>query len=138
MAKLKRRTSERLERILSAACEIIRNTGSVDFTMKEVAVRAAVSPATVFNLLGSKDGLLYALLSRLLDDLFIGVRRYQSGEPLEHPIEATDFVVDVFLADPVVFRELFLVFLGIRDELHRPWFMHRSIGFWRASLITVL
>src|SRR5262249_27010828 len=30
MAKLKRRTSERLERILSAAREIIRNTGSVD------------------------------------------------------------------------------------------------------------
>jgi AcrR family transcriptional regulator len=102
--------------------------------MKDVAGRAKVSPATVFNLLGSKDGLFYALLSRLLDDLFIGVRRYTSPDPLEHAIEATDFVVDAFLADPVVFRELFLVFLGTRDEMHRPWFLHRSLSFWRHSV----
>ena len=102
--------------------------------MKDVALRAKVAPATVFNLLGNKDGLFYALLSRLLDDLFIGVRRYKSKNALEHAIEATDFVVDLFLSDPVVFRELFLVFLGTRDELHRPWFMHRSLSFWRHSV----
>jgi AcrR family transcriptional regulator len=130
----KRQTSERLERILDAAREIVRETGGVGFTMKDVADRAKVAPATVFNLLGNKDGLFYALLSRLLDDLFIGVRRYKSPDPLEHAIEATDFVVDLFLSDAVVFRELFLVFLGTRDELHRPWFMHRSLGFWRHSV----
>lgn len=134
MPALKRHTSERLERILDAGRVIIREAGGTGFTMKDVAVRAKVAPATVFNLLGSKDGLFYALLSRLLDDLFIGVRRYTSPDPLEHAIEATDFVVDAFLADPVVFRELFLVFLGTRDEMHRPWFLHRSLGFWRHSV----
>jgi AcrR family transcriptional regulator len=134
MTALKRQTSERLDRILDAAREIMRETGSVGFTMKDVAIRAKVAPATVFNLLGSKDGLFYALLSRLLDDLFIGVRRYKSADALEHAIEATDFVVDLFLSDAIVFRELFLVFLGTRDELHRPWFMHRSLSFWRHSV----
>ncbi|TDU26371.1 TetR family transcriptional regulator [Panacagrimonas perspica] len=134
MPALKRHTAERLTRILDAAREIIRETGDTGFTMKDVAVRAKVAPTTVFNLLGSKDGLFYALLSRLLDDLFIGVRRYVSPDPLEHVIEATDFVVDAFLSDPIVFRELFLVFLGTRDELHRPWFLHRSLSFWRHSV----
>ena len=134
MPPLKRHTAERLSRILDAAREIIRESGDTGFTMKDVAVRAKVAQTTVFNLLGSKGGLLYALLSRLLDDLFIGVRRYTSADPLEHAIEATDFVVDAFLADPVVFRELFLVFLGTRDEVHRPWFLHRSLSFWRHSV----
>lgn len=134
MPPLKRHTAERLSRILDAAREIIRESGDTGFTMKDVAVRAKVAQTTVFNLLGSKSGLLYALLSRLLDDLFIGVRRYTSADPLEHAIEATDFVVDAFLADPVVFRELFLVFLGTRDEVHRPWFLHRSLSFWRHSV----
>jgi AcrR family transcriptional regulator len=134
MPTLRRDTSERLERILDAAREIIREAGGVGFTMKDVASKAKVAPATVFNLLGTKDGLYYALLSRLLDDLFIGVRRYKSTDPLEHAIEATDVVVDLFLSDPIVFRELFLVFLGTRDELHRPWFMHRSLSFWRHSV----
>lgn len=134
MTAPKRQTSERLDRILDAAREIMRESGSVGFTMKDVADRARVAPATVFNLLGSRDGLFYALLSRLLDDLFIGVRRYKSSDALEHAIEATDFVVDLFLSDAVVFRELFTVFLGTRDELHRPWFMHRSLSFWRHSV----
>lgn len=135
---MKRKTSERLERILDAAREIIRETGGADLTIKEVAARAKVAPATVFNQFGSKDGLFYALLSRLLDDLFIGVRRYKSSDPLEHAIEATGLVVDLFLSDPIVFRELFLVFLGTRDQLHRPWFMHRSLSFWRHSVVSAV
>lgn len=134
MNQLKRQTSARLDRILDAARAIVRESGGTGFTMKDVAVRANVAPATVFNLLGSKDGLLYALLSRSLDDLFIGVRRYKSSDPFEHPVEATDIAVDLFTSDSAVFRELLLVFLGTRDELHRPWFMHRSMMFWRHSV----
>lgn len=131
-------SSKRVERILDATRAILREGGNVGFTIKEVAVRAKVAPATVFNLVGTKDGLFYALLSRLLDELFIGVRRYRSPYPLEHAIEATNLVVDLFLSDPKVFRELFLVFLGTRDELHRPWFMHRSLSFWRHSIASAV
>ncbi|WP_408587394.1 TetR/AcrR family transcriptional regulator [Novosphingobium sp.] len=129
-----KKTTERFDRILIAVRSILRERGDINFTMKDVSVRAGVAPATVFNLLGNKDGLFYALLSQLLDDLFIGVRQYKATDPLQHCIEATDYVVELFLSDPIVFRELFLVFLGTRDELHRPWFMHRSLSFWRHSV----
>jgi len=138
MNLLKQKTSERLVWILDAARDIIHMTGSVGFTMKDVANRAHVAPATIFNLLGSKDGLLYALLSRSLDSLFIGVRRYKDADPLVHPVEAASLAVDLFTSDSVVFRELLLVFLGTRDEVHRPWFMHRSMMFWRHSLEVAL
>ena len=138
MNLLKQKTSERLVCILDAARDIINMTGGVGFTMKDVANRAHVAPATIFNLLGSKDGLLYALLSRSLDNLFIGVRRYKDADPFVHPVEAASLGVDLFTSDSVVFRELLLVFLGTRDEVHRPWFMHRSMMFWRHSLEAVL
>ena len=131
---MKRQSAARLDRILEAARALIRESNGVGFTMKDVARRAGVAPATPYNLLGSRDGLLYALLNRLLDDLFIGVIKYRATDPLEHPVEAAAFGAEVFAADSVVLRELLAVFLGTLDELHRPWFMHRSLTFWRHSL----
>ena len=82
------KTTERIDRILDAVRVILRETGDVSFTIKDVSTRAGVAPATVFNLLGNKNGLFYALLSRLLDDLFIGVRQYKASDSLQHCIEA--------------------------------------------------
>lgn len=130
----KLRASARLDRILDAAGALLRETGGVAFTMKEVAARAGVAPATPYNLLGTKDGLLYALLNRALDPLFIGVLRHKAADPLEHPIEAAAFAAELYTADPVVYRELSRVYLATRDDLHRPWFMHRSMSFWKHSL----
>jgi len=130
----RRQSAARLARILDAARALIRESNGIGFTMKDVAQRAGVAPATPYNLLGSKDGLLYALLSDLLDGLFIGVLKYRASDPIEHPVEAAAIGAEVFAADSVVLRELLAVFLGTRDELHRPWFMHRSFTFWRHSL----
>ena len=130
----KLRASARLDRVLDAARALLRETGGVQFTMKAVAARAGVAPATPYNLLGSKDGLLYALLNRALDPLFIGVLRHKAADPLEHPIEAAAFAAELYTDDPVIYRELCRVYLGSRDELHRPWFMHRSMSFWQHSL----
>jgi AcrR family transcriptional regulator len=134
MATPKRPSAVRLSRILDAARGLIRETNGVNFTMKDVAKRAGVAPATPYNLLGTKDGLLYALLSDVLDGLFIGVLKYQSSDPIEHPIEAAALSAEVVIADSVVLRELFAVFLGTRDQLHRPWFMHRALSQWRLSI----
>jgi AcrR family transcriptional regulator len=135
---LRRRPSARLDRILDAAEALVRETGGVRFTMKAVAARAEVAPATPYNLLGSKDGLLYALLNRSLDALFIGLVHFQADDPLEHPIEAGTFAAELFASDPAVYRELFAQFLGIHDELHRPWFLQRSLSYWKHSLDTAV
>jgi AcrR family transcriptional regulator len=134
MGLRQRQTTARRGRILDAAGALIRKTGGTDFTMVEVANEAAVSPATPYNLFGSKSGLLYALLNRSLDEILRGVVRFSSVSALEHPLEAADAAAELFARDPVFYRPLFLVLLGVRDDVHRPRFMERSLDYWRHSL----
>jgi len=126
-------TAARRQRILDAAGGLIRSTGSTDFTMLDVATSAGVSPATPYNLFGSKNGLLYEILNRSLDGLVRGTVTFV-GDPLEHPIAAGEVATDLFIADPSFFRPLFLVMLGVPDEVHRPRFLDRSLDYWRHSL----
>ena len=129
-----KQVAARRGRILDAAGALVRATAGTEFTMLEVAERAGVSPATPYNLFGSKNGLLYALLNRSLDELFRGAVTFSAASPLEHPLEAADIAANLFARDPIFYRPLFLVLLGVRDEAHRPRFMERSLDYWRHSL----
>jgi AcrR family transcriptional regulator len=134
MSLREKQMAARRSRILDAAAVLIRETGGTDFTMVNVADKAEVSPATPYNLFGSKDGLLYALLDRSLDEVFAGAVRFTAASPLERPVEAGDIAARIFARDPVFYRPLFLVLLGVRDEIHRPRFMERSLEYWKRSL----
>jgi AcrR family transcriptional regulator len=50
--------------ILDAAERLIRKEGATQFSMRALAQEAGVSPATPFNLLGSKEEILRALFER--------------------------------------------------------------------------
>jgi AcrR family transcriptional regulator len=128
-----RQMAARRGRILDAAALLIRKTGGTEFTMVNVADKAEVSPATPYNLFGSKSGVLYALLNRSLDEVFARALRF-TASPIEHPVEAADIAAQIFARDPVFYRPLFLVLLGVRDEVHRPRFMERSLEYWKRSL----
>jgi AcrR family transcriptional regulator len=124
----------RRSRILDAAAVLVRATGGTDFTMVNVADEAEVSPATPYNLFGSKSGVLYALLNRSLDEVFAGALHFTAPSAHEHPVDAADIAARIFARDPVFYRPLFLVLLGVRDEIHRPRFMERSLDYWKRSL----
>lgn len=59
-------------RVLNAAEALVRKTGDTDFSMLTLASKAKVSPATPYNLFGSKGSILYTLLNRSL-------MKYQKG-----------------------------------------------------------
>jgi AcrR family transcriptional regulator len=134
MSLREKQMAARRARILDAAGLLIRETGGTDFTMVTVADKAEVSHATPYNLFGSKNGLLYALLNRSLDEVMRGALRFAAPSPLEHAVEAGDIAAEIFARDPVFYRPLFLVLLGVRDDVHRPRFMERSLDYWRRSL----
>jgi AcrR family transcriptional regulator len=138
MTLREKQVAARRARILDAAAALIRKTVGTDFTMIEVADQAGVSPATPYNLFGSKSGLLYALLDRSLDEVFRGAVRFSATSPTEHPLQAGDIAAELFARDPGFYRPLFLVLLGVRDEVHRPRFMERSLDYWRRSLESLL
>ncbi len=125
----------RRNRILDAAALLIRSTGGTDFSMRSLAEAAEVSPATPYNLFTSKEGLLYALLSRSLDEITLHGLAFRSSDPLEHVLEAAEQAADIFLHDPNFMRPLYQFLLGVTDPIHRPKFIERSLAYWRRALV---
>jgi AcrR family transcriptional regulator len=80
----KRRRAIRSQ-ILDATVSLIKARGHTDITVREIANRAGVSPATPFNHFKSKDGILGAIVTRSM------------GEAYSHESAEVGTVVDLFL-----------------------------------------
>ncbi len=132
-----KQSAERRNRILDVAEKLIRETGGTEFSVRKLASVAEVAPATPFNLFGSKEGLLYALLSRNLDSVISEGLRFKGSDPRLHIVEAATNAVDMFARDPGFMRPLYRVLLGVNDAVHRPQFMARSMGYWRTAVDTI-
>jgi len=72
MRSHERRAEKNKEGVLQAALELFRNQGIKKVTINEIALKAGVTPATVYNHFGNKDALVRAtvkyFLSRTLVD----------------------------------------------------------------------
>ncbi len=134
MSLREKQLDARRNRILDAAALLIRRTGGTEFSMRALAEAAETSPATPYNLFTSKDGLLYALLSRSLDDIVASGLDFTSADPLDCVLEAAEKAADFFLLDPDYMRPLYQFLLGVVDPVHRPRFISRSLAYWRSSL----
>jgi AcrR family transcriptional regulator len=131
-----RQAAERKGRILDAAARLVRQRHGTDFPMVALAATAEVSPATPYNLFGSKAGVLYALLNRSLDELTSEVLTFSSDDPIDQVLEAGAVAAELFARDPGFFRPLFQFLLGVRDAVDRPRFMDRSLEYWKHALRT--
>lgn len=128
---------ERRQRILDAAERLMRKTGGPDFSIRVLAAEAGVSFATPFNLFGSKEGLLYALLARSLDTIIVEGLTFRDADPAMHAIEAAENAVAAFLRDPEFLRPLYLVLLSVAHPVHRPLFMQRTYAYWQTAMLSV-
>lgn len=133
MGLREKQMAERRARIVAAAEKLMRETGSTDFTMRALAAEAEVSPATPFNLFGSKESILYELLLKSLEAFFHHGLALKSKEPIERVMEAADIAVDLFVVDPEFLRPLYRFLLGVNDPSARPVFLRRSLKFWQLT-----
>lgn len=124
----------RREAILSAAEELVRETGSTDFSVGTLAARANVSVATLYNLLGSKGTILYALLNRTMDQLEAATATFKSDDPYELALMAATAVARVYVQDSEYLRPLWRFELGVIEPEHRPVLMNRALAFWASRL----
>jgi AcrR family transcriptional regulator len=122
----------RRQRILDNAERLIRETGGTDFPIRTLAADSDVAFATPFNLFGSKEGLLYALLSRSLDQIMEEGLSFVSEDPADRALEATRNAVAAFFGDPQLLRPLYLVLLSVSHPDYRPRFMDRALMFWQT------
>jgi AcrR family transcriptional regulator len=95
----------RAERILGAALELLREQPDQPLTVDRIAARAEVAPATVFNLVGTRDEIWAALAHRAFSDLEERAERL-AEDPQDRARAAVDLVMRAVIADAPVFRAL--------------------------------
>ena len=76
------RQIERRARILTCAREMLDESGYEGLVIRDLAKRAGVAAATIYNLYGTKDGVILESLKDLLDQLGQEIQRRVSDDPV--------------------------------------------------------
>lgn len=109
--------AERRQKIMAAARDMIRETGDMNLSMRELARRAEVSVATSYNLFGSKRAVVMAVLEDERDF----VQKYNKldvANAIERIFEAYELGYGYFVQDPDFYRPLWRALLtaGGKDD----------------------
>src|SRR5262249_30410110 len=99
--------------------------------------QAEVSPATPYNLFGSKAQLLFALFNRSLAELPVKNLTASSTDPLERLLETTRIIAMHLATHADFFRPLYRALFGVRDDIHRPEFVEYHLRRWQRALADV-
>jgi AcrR family transcriptional regulator len=105
MSARTRGKSQRRENILAAARALMRETGDLGFSMRTLADEAGVSIATPYNLFGSKQAILLAVLEADLADYQRELANLQA-DGIEVLFEATRLLATVLAREPEFYRNV--------------------------------
>jgi AcrR family transcriptional regulator len=129
--------AERRLRIISAARDLIRETGQTNLSMRSIAKRAKVSLGTPYNLFGSKRAVVLAVLEDERDF----AKRFASLHPInaiERIFQALTLAIGYYTDDPDFYRTLWTALLDIGSKeggaLATPQRRAQSRALWRSLL----
>lgn len=126
--------AERRARIIQAARDLLQETGAADLSMRTLAERAGVSPATPYNLFGSKRAILVSVLEdiRGFGKFFATSARLP---PFERILNAVALAVGYYEHDPAFYRVLWRTILGSdAGEDRSAIFNAKRDAFWTQLL----
>lgn len=102
-----RSLEDRSERLVAVAREIIRETGDFELPMRRLAARAQVSLRTPYELFGSKNGVIRAILKSDQKTFRERARQLQSADWLENIFERVNLGVSFYADNQPFYRALF-------------------------------
>ena len=129
--------AERRRCILDAAATLIRQTDGADFSMLTLAAQAEVSPATPYNLFGSKARLLFALFNRSLIEIPVKDLTALYTDPIERLLETTKVIATHLATHADFFRPLYLSLFEVQDGVYRSEFVEYHLRRWERALADV-
>jgi len=103
------RREDRRRRIVAAAQSLLRDRYDATFSMAELARRAGVSPATPYNLVGTKGGVLRLVVEEEFRGFIAKLPEGRPGGALQALLHATALVVTHYEADRQFYRTLYHV-----------------------------
>jgi AcrR family transcriptional regulator len=126
--------TERRHRIVTAARDLIRETGDTGLSMRAIAARARVSLSTPYNLFGSKRAIVLAVLEDI-EEFHERFARSKSLDAVERIFQALSLSIRFYVEDPDFYRTLWTGVFDmsgkeVRQALARP----ERAAFWLALL----
>lgn len=122
----------RQQRLVDSAHALIRESGA-GFSMLQLAEHAGVSPATPYNLLGSKTEVLRLVIR---DEFASFTLRLATQPPVPRPLDrllqAVDLVVVHYAEEPAFYQGLYRAALGTEV---RSMMSSEGLALWR-NLVT--
>jgi AcrR family transcriptional regulator len=101
-AKARRRNA-----IIDSTLALLRKRSLADVSIEQIAARARVAPATVYNLFGTREQLLLASVDRVVESL---VDQLVHNDPDDDPVAAATAIVELsaeaFIVDQKAFRQI--------------------------------
>src|SRR5437879_157442 len=114
---------------------VVRPTAGADgLTMRRLSAAAGVSYATVYNLVGSKEDVLVALLRSGLEELGAQLAEVASRDPLDRARGLVAGVVDHFVARPALYRALVQAVHDPAAGTRGVPIRRRTIALYEASI----
>jgi AcrR family transcriptional regulator len=128
------RQAQVVERLLVAAAEELETVGQEDLTIRSVALRAGVSPATAYTYLASKDHLLAELFCRLVSTA--GLPELTGTDPGERLRETVRYLSELLATSPETTAAATKSLLGDDPQVHRLRVTIGALffGWFRAAL----
>ena len=97
-----RHKRRRRRAILEAVRALLRDGADGELTKERIAERAEVAPATVYNLVGTRDRLWAALADDFMDALEGRLATQRSADPVARVRQVVATTIDFFVEDPRV------------------------------------
>jgi AcrR family transcriptional regulator len=98
--------AKRRDAILDAAIDLLNARDAAEVTTGEIANRAGVAPATVYNLIGTRDEMMLALVHRVLERLSVSLAALDPDDPIAAARVIVDETVRGFTANSAAFRQI--------------------------------
>lgn len=129
------RRAARQDRLADVAQALIREGGDAGFSMTQLAQRAEVSPATPYNLLGSKAEILRRVIT---DDFARFTQRLadvRAAGPLDFLLAASDLAVTHYEADRQLHRGLLRAIFSADSGEARDVMSVEARSLWRRLVV---
>lgn len=134
IGKLERSKAKRRAAIIGAALEIIRETGETGLSMRALAARAGVSLATPYNLFGSKQAILVALLAQNAIAFGKVFQEKASSDQLTRIFDYVDLSFDLYRSDPTYYQALLRTLYRSEDAQLRTSLRKPRANFLKTLL----
>ena len=130
MSRREEAKEERRRRIITAARDLIRETGDAGLSMRAIAARANVSLSTPYNLFGSKRAILVAVLEDIRE-FYERFRRQRRVDAIDGLFQALELSIGFYVEDPDFYRTLWTgVFDLSGKEVRAALALPERDAFW--------